>query len=92
MRPLVALVTPTTPTTPTVHAAHTAASTRPSAGAIVVAVLAALLILACLTWAAARWWAYRPPWTVSLGHSLAEASWRLAGTWEDFVDWVRLGR
>ena len=89
---IVALVTQTAPVAPVVHAAHAASSTRPSAGAIVAAALAALLIVLSLTWAAARWWAYEPRWTVSLRHCLAEASWRLAGTWEEFADWLRLGR
>ncbi len=86
------LLTQTAPVVPTVHAAHTASSTRPSIGAIVAAALASLLIVLSLAWAVTRWWAYQPHWTVSLRHCLAEASWRLAGTWEDFADWVRLGR
>jgi hypothetical protein len=85
--PLLALIT-----TKTAPVARAAASTRPSTGAIVAATLAALLVALCLAWAAARWWAYEPRWTVSLRHCLAEASWRLTGTWEEFRDWVRLGR
>ncbi len=72
------------------HAAP--APTRLSTGAVVAAVVAAVVVLACLTWAAARWWAYEPRWTRSLRHSLAEAAWRLGGVWEEFSDWVRLGR
>ncbi len=79
----------TTTTAPVVKAAST---TGPSTGAIVAAVLAAVLIVLCLAWAAARWWAYEPRWWVSLRHCLAEASWRLSGTWRDFADWARLGR
>lgn len=56
------------------------------------AALAAVLIVLCLVWAAARWWAYEPRWTVSLRHCVAEASWRLSGTWDEFADWLRLGR
>lgn len=26
------------------------------------------------------------------GHAVREARWRAAGTWQDFLDWVRLGR
>ncbi len=67
-------------------------TTKLSTWAIVAAALAALLIVVCLVWGAARWWAYEPRWTVSLRHSLAEAGWRLSGTWDEFSDWVRLGR
>jgi hypothetical protein len=79
----------TTTTAPVVKAAST---TGLSTGAIVAAVLAAVLIVLCLAWAAASWWAYEPRWSVSLRHCLAEASWRLSGTWRDFADWARLGR
>jgi hypothetical protein len=79
----------TTTTAPVVKAASTA---KLSTGAIVAAALAALLILVCLIWGVARWWAYEPRWTVSLRHCLAEASWRLSGTWREFADWARLGR
>lgn len=92
MASIAALVTQTAPAVPLAHAAHAASATHPSAGAIVAAILAALLIVLSLAWAVAHWWAYRPRWTVSLRHCLAEASWRLAGTWEDFADWVKLGR
>jgi hypothetical protein len=67
-------------------------TTKLSTGAIVAAALAALLIVGCLAWGAARWWAYEPHWTISLRHSLAEAGWRLSGAWEEFSDWARLGR
>jgi hypothetical protein len=75
-----------------VHHTTPPTTTKLSTGAIVAAVLAALLILVCLLWGAARWCAYEPRWTVSLRHSLAEASWRMASTWEEFFDWLRLGR
>jgi hypothetical protein len=67
-------------------------ATKLSTGAIVAAGMAAALIVVCLAWGAARWWAYEPRWTVSLRHCLAEASWRLSGAWDEFSDWVRLGR
>ncbi len=67
-------------------------TTKLSTGALVAAALAAALIVVCLVWAAARWWAYEPRWRVSLRHCIAEASWRLSGTWEEFADWLRLGR
>jgi hypothetical protein len=67
-------------------------TTKLSAWAIVAVVVAALLIVVCLAWGVARWFAYEPHWTVTLRHSLAEASWRLGGTWGEFADWLRLGR
>jgi hypothetical protein len=72
---------------------HTAAhTTKLSPWAIAATAAAALLILACLVWAAARRWAYEPRWTVSLKHSLAEAAWRLSASWDELRDWARLGR
>ncbi len=70
-------------------------ATRPtklSTAAIVAAALAVLLIVICLAWGAARWFAYEPRWSVSLRHSLAEASWRLSASWDEFSDWARIGR
>ncbi len=48
-------------------------TTKLSAWAIVAVVAAALLIVVCLAWGVARWFAYEPHWTVTLRHSLAEA-------------------
>jgi hypothetical protein len=73
-------------------AVHTAHTTKLSAWAIAATAAAALLVLACLAWAAARHWAYEPRWTVSLKHSLAEGGWRLAASWDEMRDWARLGR
>jgi hypothetical protein len=73
-------------------AAHAAHATKLSAWAIAATAAAALLILACLVWAAARRWVYEPRWTVSLKHSLAEAAWRLSASWDEMRDWARLGR
>jgi hypothetical protein len=70
----------------------TARPTKLSAAAIVAAALAVLLIVVCLAWGAARWFAYEPRWSVSLRHSLAEASWRLSASWDEFSDWARIGR
>jgi hypothetical protein len=89
-RGLAFAATLTTSTAPVVKAA--ASTTKLSTGAIVAVVCAALLILVCLTWGVARWWAYEPRWTVSLRHCVAEASWRLSGAWREFSDWARLGR
>jgi hypothetical protein len=66
-------------------------STHLSTGAIALAVLGALLVLGCLVWVLARWLALEPRWTVSLMHSLREASYRASATWAEFSDWARLG-
>jgi hypothetical protein len=83
---------PATLTTKTVTVVKATSTTTLSTGALVAAAVATLLIVVCLAWAAARWWAYEPRWQVSLRHCIAEASWRLSGAWEEFSDWARLGR
>jgi hypothetical protein len=67
-------------------------TTKLSTWAIVAVALAVALIVVCLAWGAARWWAYEPRWMVSLRHCVAEASYHLSGVWEELTDWVRLGR
>jgi hypothetical protein len=62
-----------------------------SAGAIVIAALAALLILACAAWALAHRRAYEPRWLLALRHALAEAGFRASAMWAEFTDWLRLG-
>jgi hypothetical protein len=62
-----------------------------STGAIVAAVIAAVLVLACLGWALARRRAFEPHWLLSLRHAMAEAGFRASATWAEFSDWVRLG-
>jgi hypothetical protein len=63
-----------------------------STGAIVIAALAALLLLACIVWALARRRAVEPHWLLSLRHAMAEAGFRASATWSEFADWARLGR
>ncbi len=98
------LATPTTSTAPSGAkglAPEGATPTRQAVGhgrdsisavAIVAAALAALLIVICLLWGTARWYAYEPHWTVSMRHSLAEAGLRMSATWDELADWARLGR
>ena len=62
-----------------------------SAGAILAAVIGGLLVLACLVWAAFRWTAVEPRWTLPLRHSMAEAGFRASAVWAEFTDWIRLG-
>lgn len=73
-------------------AAKASKGDRPlSTGAIVIAALAALLVLACVGWALARRRAFEPRWLLSLRHATAEAGFRASATWSEFLDWVRLG-
>jgi hypothetical protein len=62
-----------------------------STGAIAAAVIAAVLVLACIGWALARRRAFEPHWLLSLRHAMAEAGFRASATWAEFSDWVRLG-
>ncbi len=71
--------------------AHHAGSSSLSSGAIAAVVIAGVVILACLAWAAARWWAYEPHWLPSARHACAEAGLRLSATWGELRDWMRLG-
>lgn len=75
-----------------VHQLHTGGGGGLSTGAIVVAVLAGVLALACVAWALARAYAWEPRWSVSLRHSLAEAGFRASATWSELADWLRFGR
>ncbi|HEY7961616.1 MAG TPA: hypothetical protein VID29_06825 [Solirubrobacteraceae bacterium] len=63
-----------------------------STGALVAAVLAALLVLACAGWGVARWYAYEPHWTLSARHACAEAGLRVSVTLGELRDWARIGR
>jgi hypothetical protein len=63
-----------------------------STAAIVLAAVAALLVIGAAAWGVARVAAYKPRWTVSARHALAEAGFRASSTWAEFTDWVRLGR
>jgi hypothetical protein len=96
--PATGLPTSTVPTTngaaaPVSGAKKASASgTHLSTGAIALIAIGALLVLGCLTWAAARALALEPRWSVSLMHSLREAGYRGSATWAEFADWSRLGR
>jgi hypothetical protein len=70
---------------------HTGSS-HISTPAIAIAVIAALLALTCLAWAAARLTAFEPRWAKSARHALAEGGFRASATWAEFTDWVKLGR
>ncbi|HEY5194363.1 MAG TPA: hypothetical protein VIJ39_10900 [Solirubrobacteraceae bacterium] len=91
-----ATTTPSAPATgsTTVGVVHKGKShaTHLSTLALALAILGALLILGCIVWALGRWLALEPRWTVSLMHSLREASYRASATWAEFADWARIGR
>ncbi|MBA2637714.1 MAG: hypothetical protein H0U79_05775 [Solirubrobacterales bacterium] len=59
---------------------------------LVLGVLVALVAVAALAAAVAGLMAWEPPWLPGARHALAEAGWRVSGTWDEFVDWLRLGR
>ena len=59
---------------------------------VALAVIGALMALAALLYALARWWAWEPRWLVRWRHAGAEAGWRASGSWAEFMDWVRMGR
>jgi hypothetical protein len=90
-----AIATTSSQATLSVHTlTHTHAQHSPetlSAGAIAAAVVAAILVLACIGWALARRRAFEPHWLLSLRHAMAEAGFRASATWAEFADWVRLG-
>ncbi|HEV2974858.1 MAG TPA: hypothetical protein VGX69_07645 [Solirubrobacteraceae bacterium] len=65
---------------------------RLSTGAIVIAALATLLVIACLGWALARNRAFEPRALLALRHASAEAGFRASATWSELADWARLGR
>ncbi|HUB73868.1 MAG TPA: hypothetical protein VL979_07525 [Solirubrobacteraceae bacterium] len=72
-------------------AAHAHRASHLSGGAVALIALGAVLVLGCLAWALARAFAFEPRWTLSLRHALAEARLRIAATWAEFGDWLRLG-
>lgn len=72
------------------HARHSGGGL--STGAVVLAVLAGVLALACLAWALGRAYAWEPRSLLWLRHAVAEARFRASATWSEFADWARLGR
>jgi len=82
----------TTGTTVAPTTTHTGHASKISTPAIALAVVAALLALACATWAAIRLTAFEPRWLSSARHALAEGGFRMSATWAEFTDWARLGK
>lgn len=69
-----------------------AVTTDPPVPVVLLTVLAGLLALGALMFAAARWFAWEPVWSVRLRHAAGEAGWRASSTFSEFADFVRLGR
>jgi hypothetical protein len=67
-------------------------ATSLSAGAIAIAVVAALVAIGCVAWGISRRRAFEPQWLLSLRHAMAEAGLHASSTWAEFADWVKLGR
>ena len=57
----------------------------------VMAALAAALALLAGGLAAVRRTGFDPGWAVAGRHTFSEAAHRVAGSWEDFMDWLRSG-
>jgi hypothetical protein len=68
------------------------AASSPSDAAVAIAVVGALLALACVAWGIASWRAYEPHWRLSMRHALGEIGLRASATWAELADWVKLGR
>jgi hypothetical protein len=73
-------------------ARSTDAATDPPFPLIAMAILAALLALATLTFGVVRWRAWEPAWADNFRHAAGEAGWRASSTWAEFTDFVRFGR
>jgi hypothetical protein len=54
-------------------------------------ILAGLAVLGGGAAALARGFGWDPQWAQSVRHSWGEAEYRVAGTWEEFRDWLRAG-
>lgn len=63
-----------------------------TAGFILLAFVALVLIAALVLFAVGRVFAVEPHWVTDGRHSLAEAGWHVSNTWAEFKDWARLGR
>lgn len=89
-------VGPATPPPSSDLALERAATASPAGNApvplIVLGVLASLLALLALTLVAMRRLGWADGRLAPLAHSWREAWWRFGGTWEDFRDWLRVGR
>jgi hypothetical protein len=87
-------------TQPPAGAATTAAATGTATNSaaaddgapVALVVTGALVVLALLLWAVARWWAWEPRWLVRWRHATGEAGWRASAAWAEFTDWLRFGR
>jgi hypothetical protein len=86
-------------TTPPAQTTAEPASTKPTvrsgndrAAVLLLLLVGALMLLALVLWAIARWQAYDPPWLARWRHATGEAGWRAGNAWAEFTDWLRIGR
>jgi hypothetical protein len=94
-----ATTTPATTPPPPPATTAAAASTQPTvdsgndrAAVLLLLLVGALMLLALVLWAIARWQAYDPPWLARWRHATGEAGWRAGNAWAEFTDWIRIGR
>ncbi len=84
------------PTSSSDAALERAAAARPANGApvplILLGVVAGLFALTALVLLVMKRLGLAEGRLAPVRHSWREASWRLGGTWEDFRDWLRVGR
>lgn len=59
---------------------------------LLLGILVGLLGLTALLLATMRRFGIAEDRLAPVGHAFREARWRAGGTWEDFLDWVRMGR
>jgi hypothetical protein len=63
-----------------------------TAAYVLLGVVAFVSIGALLFWLATNALAIEPRWLTDGRHAFAEVGWRAANTWDEFKDWLRLGR
>lgn len=59
---------------------------------ILLGAVALTLIAALAIWLTTMFLALEPRWVTTGRHAFTEAGWRASNTWDEFKDWVRLGR
>jgi hypothetical protein len=70
----------------------TVTSGNDRAAVLLLLLVGALVLIALVVWAIARWQAWDPPWLARWRHATGEAGWRAGNAWAEFTDWLRLGR
>jgi len=70
----------------------TVTSGNDRAAVLLLLLVGALVLIALVVGALARWQAWEPPWLARWRHATGEAGWRAGNAWAEFTDWLRLGR